>query len=87
MRDLLERPLDSADADLQRIRRRQLGALVRSFDSVQSLAFGQAEEALLGVQPFGQLARMQELRIEDVEARRAALFDAAASATCVVSAR
>jgi len=84
LRGLLERPLDGDAADLERIRRRHLGALVRAFDSVQSLAFGQAEEALLGVAPFGQLARMEGLQIEDVEARRAALFEPLASATCRV---
>jgi predicted Zn-dependent peptidase len=84
LRELLERPLDVREADLERIRRRQLGSLVRSFDSVQSLAFGQAEEALLGIAPFGQLARMQALSIDDVEARRAELFDAESSATCQV---
>lgn len=84
LRGLLERPLDAVEADLDRIRRRQVGTLVRSFDSVQSLAFGQAEEALLGIAPFGQLARMQDLRIEDVEARRAELFDPGSSATCSV---
>jgi predicted Zn-dependent peptidase len=70
LREALAAPVPFDHEDLERVRRKQLGHYVRTFDSVQSMAFGHGEEALEGVEPFSAVARMQALRIEDVVARQ-----------------
>ncbi len=73
------------DADhIERVRRRFLGQFVRSFDSLQAMAFGHAEEQIEGVVPFGALQRMQTIDAEDVVARRRELCRDDAIAVAIV---
>lgn len=84
LRSVLETPVDFDAADLERIRRKHLGSFVRSLDSVQSMAFTLAEEALEHTAPFRALPRMTALDRTDVLARQRELFHQGLSATAVV---
>ncbi|MGE3175429.1 MAG: M16 family metallopeptidase [Planctomycetota bacterium] len=62
------------DEQLERLRRRQLGAYVRGCESARALAFGHAHEELEGAPPFEGLQVLEHLQLDDVEARRAELL-------------
>ncbi|MBK8977931.1 MAG: insulinase family protein [Planctomycetes bacterium] len=70
LREALQSWLAIDAADLERVRRKVLGQYVRSFDSVRSLAFGHAEDALEGLAPFGTLARLASIGVDDVRDRQ-----------------
>jgi predicted Zn-dependent peptidase len=84
LRGLLERPLEIDEDFIERVRRKMLGGYVRSFDSVQSMAFAHAEEALLGVAPFRQLERFGAVSAADVRARQAELCQAGSCAVALL---
>lgn len=71
LRDALEASLDLDRDFLERERRKLLGQYVRSLESVRSLTFGLAEEALEGLPPLRVVDRMASIRDEDVLERAA----------------
>lgn len=71
LRAAFEAPLTLDEDFLERERRKLLGRYLRSFESVRSLAFRLAGEALEGLPPFGVVERMAAIRAEDVVERAA----------------
>jgi len=51
-----------------------LGRYVRSLASVRGLAFGQVQEAIEDVAPFGAMARLNSVTAKDVMQRQAEHF-------------
>ncbi|MHC5065259.1 MAG: EF-P 5-aminopentanol modification-associated protein YfmH [Planctomycetota bacterium] len=74
LKEVLMQPLDIDEEHLERARRRALGQYVRSFDSLSNLAFGQGEEALEGIKPFGLIERLEKLNCADLLARHEEMF-------------
>lgn len=85
LRALLEGEAPFDDAQLERVRRKQLGGYVRSLDAVQTMAFTLAEEALEAMPPFRAIPRMAGLTRAMVAARQRELFRRDASASVVVA--
>jgi predicted Zn-dependent peptidase len=86
LRAALLAPLAMTDDDLERMRRRVIGQYVRSFESARGMAFAHVEQALEGIEPFGLLARLQAVRLDDLRARQRELFGAERLAAAVVAA-
>ena len=57
---------------------------MRSFDSVSSCGFGQANEAIDDIAPFGAVERMNSVTVDDVRARAEELFRQDAFAAAVM---
>jgi predicted Zn-dependent peptidase len=74
LRRVLLRPAPLTEEHLERVRRRHLGAYVRSFENTRGMAFAHAHEALDGAPPFHGYEAMQALRLEDVRARQEVLL-------------
>lgn len=74
LRQLLLQAAAFDDGHLDRVRRRQLGGLLRGFESMRALAFGNAAEALEDVPPFQALPALQALTPDAVEQRQRELF-------------
>ncbi|MCA8942048.1 MAG: insulinase family protein [Planctomycetes bacterium] len=70
LHEVLRAPVAIGDDDLERMRRKMLGRYVRGFESVQHVAMEHAEEALLSVEPFEAIERMQGIRVDDIVARQ-----------------
>jgi predicted Zn-dependent peptidase len=85
LRDTATGAFEIDDTHLERVRRKHLGQFVRGFDSVQSMAFAHAEEALEGMEPFTATARLAALTPELVKERQRAHLDPVSSAVVVVS--
>lgn len=84
---LLLRPV-AIDAEfLERVRRKFLGKYVRSFGAVSSLATTQAQEAVYDVAPFGAIARMQAVTLDDLRQRQREHFVEDAFAVSVLRQR
>ena len=67
------------------MRRKTLGAYVRSFEVARAQAFAHAEQELAGVEPFRLHALLAQVTPHDLAARQRELFgeDAIAVATLV----
>ncbi len=70
IREALNAPVSFDDEQLERLRRRVVGAFVRSCESVRALAFHHASEELEGIEPFAGLSVLASLRPSDIDARR-----------------
>ena len=86
LRGALETAVPIAASDLERVRRKQLGGYVRSLDSIQTMAFTLAEEALEGTAPFRAVPRMEALTLDAVRTRQLELFHPDRSAVAIVRA-
>jgi predicted Zn-dependent peptidase len=84
LHEAVQEPLLPSAAGLEPVRRKQLGAFVRSFDQVKGLAFAHAAEAIDRQEPFAAWHRLQAVREEQVVARQQELFAGEASAVAVV---
>lgn len=85
LRQLLLQPAPLDREHLERVRRRQLGGYVRGFESMRSLAFGNAMEALEDVPPFQALPALQALSPDDLLARQRELLQPERFATAVTT--
>ncbi len=84
LRDLMLGDVEIDEDHLERVRRKLLGRYVRDFEAVSNCAFGQAREALEGIDPFCAVERMTALSAADVEQRRQELFREDSFATAVM---
>jgi predicted Zn-dependent peptidase len=85
LREVLAAPIAIEAEHLERVRRKLLGQYVRSFESVQPIAFGHGEEELSGIDPFRGLARLQSIGLDEVRARQAEHLRDDAFAVAVVA--
>lgn len=74
LRRALFSPIEVDPEQLERLRRRHLGAYLRSCESVWALALGHVYEELDGGPPFGGLAVLADLTVERAAARGRDLF-------------
>lgn len=86
LRVALRQPPPVDDDHLERLRRRHLGAFVRSCESMRAVAFGQAGEALDDVPPFAQQHLVTSLTPADVQQRQEQLLQDDAIAVAVTGA-
>ncbi|MEC7582914.1 MAG: pitrilysin family protein [Planctomycetota bacterium] len=70
LREVLLKPVAFEEEQLERLRRRHMGAFVRGCESAHSLAFGHAYETLDEAPPFHSLGVIKDLTLDAVEARR-----------------
>lgn len=70
LRETLFADVEFDEAQLERLRRRQLGAFVRSCESVRALAAHHAAEELEGAPPFAALSVLESLDPAAVAARK-----------------
>jgi len=85
LRDVLQRPLEVGDGDLERLRRKTFGQYVRGFESARALTFAQAEQAAAGVLPFLLHDWLAAVTAEALAARQRELFTADALAVATVT--
>jgi predicted Zn-dependent peptidase len=84
IRAMLATDAEFSDEQLERLRRRSVGAFVRSCEHVRALASAHAAEALEGEETFVGMRALQSLTTADVARRRELLLRDDNLAVCVV---
>jgi predicted Zn-dependent peptidase len=84
VREVLLRPATIGADDVERVRRKHLGAYVRGFEAARPQAFGHAEDELAGIAPFCMPRLLAGVCASDLQARQRELLTAEALAVASV---